>query len=102
MKSSMPKGRWLKQNSHRLRSLFRVFIFVFCSLPLSGHAQTLFTYGRHAVSKNEFLQAYNKNNTDTGVAKVSYADYLELYLRFKLKVQAALDTHMDTTAAQLA
>jgi peptidyl-prolyl cis-trans isomerase SurA len=77
-----------------------MLLFVVCSLPFTATAQTLFTYGRHAVSKNEFLQAYNKNNTDSAVARVSYADYLELYLRFKLKVQAALDAHMDSTAAQ--
>jgi parvulin-like peptidyl-prolyl isomerase len=71
-------------------------------LPLASPAQTLFTYGGHAVSKNEFLQAYNKNNTDSGVSKISYSDYLELYLRFKLKVQAALDAHMDTSATQIA
>lgn len=61
-------------------------------------AQTLFTYGKHAVSKDEFIKAYNKNNTDTSGAKISYADYLELYSRFKLKVQDALDARMDTIA----
>jgi parvulin-like peptidyl-prolyl isomerase len=76
-------------------------LFSLCTLPIAAAAQTLFTYGRHAVTKNEFLQAYTKNNTDSGAARISYADYLELYLRFKLKVQAALDAHMDTTAAQL-
>ena len=29
-------------------------------------AQTLFTYGNHAVSKDEFLQAYNKNPDTAG------------------------------------
>jgi peptidyl-prolyl cis-trans isomerase SurA len=71
-------------------------------LPSALFSQTLFTYGNHAVSKKEFLQAYNKNNTDSSLAKMSYADYLDLYLKFKLKVQAAIDAGMDTTATQRA
>ena len=71
-------------------------------LPAAATSQTLFTYGSHAVSKKEFLQAYNKNNTDSSLAKMSYADYLDLYLKFKLKVQAAMDAGMDTTATQRA
>lgn len=63
-------------------------------------AQTLFTYGRHAVGKQEFLDAYNKTNNDTSGQRMSYNEYLELYLRFKLKVQSALDEKMDTTSEQ--
>jgi parvulin-like peptidyl-prolyl isomerase len=102
MKSSLPKSRWLKRNSQRSEWVFRILLFALCTLPITLSAQTLFTYGKHAVSKNEFLQAYNKNNTDSSVSRVSYSDYLELYLRFKLKVQAALDARMDTTATQIA
>ena len=65
---------------------------------IQSNAQTLFTYGKHAISKDEFIKAYNKNNTDTNGVKISYADYLELYSRFKLKVQDALDARMDTIA----
>ena len=75
-------------------------------LLLSGicnaSAQTLFTYGKHAVSKDEFLRAYNKNYSDTAAARVTYEEYLDLYARFKLKVQAALDALMDTTAEKKA
>src|SRR5688500_12403910 len=61
-----------------------VLLIILCS-TFNTSAQTLFTYGKHAVSKDEFLKAYNKNNKDTSGAKISYADYLELYSRFKLK-----------------
>jgi peptidyl-prolyl cis-trans isomerase SurA len=64
-------------------------------------AQTLFTYGKNKVNKDEFLKAYNKNNIDTSGAKISYTDYLDLYTKFKLKVQAAQDAHIDTTAEQI-
>jgi peptidyl-prolyl cis-trans isomerase SurA len=68
----------------------------------AANAQVLFTYGGKAVTKNEFLKAYNKNNTDSKPTDKSYRDYLELYIRFKLKVQAALDKKLDTLPNQQA
>lgn len=68
----------------------------------TGHAQTIFTYGDKAVSKEEFLKAYNKNNTDAQTTGKAYRDYLELYARFKIKVQAALDLQLDTLPTQRA
>ena len=61
-------------------------------------AQTLFTYGNKQVSKAEFLRAYRKNNTDEKPTEKSYRDYFELYAKFKIKVQAALDMRLDTLA----
>lgn len=66
----------------------------------TAHAQTLFTYGAKSVSKEEFLKAYNKNNTETAPTDQSYRDYLDLYTRFKIKVQAALDAKLDTLPNQ--
>jgi peptidyl-prolyl cis-trans isomerase SurA len=54
-------------------------------------AQTLFTYGTHAVSKKEFLDAYNKNPDTTTNKEQSLKDYLDLYINFRLKLQAAYD-----------
>lgn len=68
----------------------------------TGLAQTIFTYGKKAVSKEEFLRAYNKNNTTEQSTDKSYRDYLDLYTRFKLKVQAAYDQRLDTLPVQLA
>ncbi len=62
-------------------------------------AQTLFSYGRHKVEKEEFLRAFSKNsNGDT--TEQAMRDYLNLYIGFKLKVQAAKDRKIDTLAAQ--
>jgi peptidyl-prolyl cis-trans isomerase SurA len=71
-------------------------------MTAAANAQVLFTYGGKAVTKNEFLKAYNKNNSDTRPTDKAYQNYLELYIRFKLKVQAALDKKMDTMANQQA
>ncbi len=62
------------------------------------HSQTLFTYGGKAVSKNEFLKAFDKNpSADTTSRKKLLKSYLDLYIKYKLKVQAALDEKLNET-----
>ncbi|MEO5591600.1 MAG: peptidylprolyl isomerase [Chitinophagaceae bacterium] len=77
-------------------TLAALFILIACNV----HAQTLFTYGKNNVSKEEFLRAYNKNNTSNNNTEKAYRDYLDLYTRFKLKVQAAYDAKLDTLSGQ--
>jgi peptidyl-prolyl cis-trans isomerase SurA len=62
----------------------------------AGYCQTLFTYGNNSVSKDEFLRAYNKNKTTATDKQQAVKEYLDLYTRFKLKVLAAKDMHLDT------
>lgn len=71
-------------------------------LGLAAYSQTLFTYGKHAVDKAEFLKAFRKNNTDPHPDAKAYEDYLQLYIRFRLKVQEALAQRMDTLPNQVA
>ena len=69
---------------------------VFCWLiSFSLSAQTLFYYGNDSVSVNEFLRAYNKNNTGTKTEK-AVKDYLNLYIASKLKVKEARQRGYDT------
>lgn len=70
---------------------------LFCGI--SAQAQTLFTYGEHPVSKDEFLSVYEKNNNGGPEKNTSVSEYLNLYAMFRMKVQSALDMKMDTTAA---
>lgn len=71
-------------------------LVLFCTGILPACAQTLFTYGGHAVSKDEFLKAYNKNKTPVSDKAASLREYLELYSRFKLKVKTAELQRLDT------
>lgn len=76
------------------------FFFALC-LVLSGlHAQTLFSVDGTGVTKDEFLKAYNKNNNGRKPTERSYRDYLELYIRYKLKVRAAYEAELDTLPSQ--
>jgi peptidyl-prolyl cis-trans isomerase SurA len=71
------------------------------AMVIAAHSQPLFTYGSKQVFKPEFKRAYLKNNDTTVSNKTSdIKNYLELYTRFKLKVQAAYDMKLDTLLAQ--
>ncbi|MBI1780046.1 MAG: peptidylprolyl isomerase [Sphingobacteriales bacterium] len=81
----------------------RSLTFLLCTaIALSGAAQTLFTFGANKVDKAEFLRAFNKNNQATDDKAKAIKEYLDLYIKFKLKVQAAKDMRMDTLANQKA
>ena len=73
-----------------------LFLSVFSAFVFTSHSQALFSYGRHAVNTSEFLKAYNKNKTATTNEAQALRDYLDLYIKFKLKVHAARDMHLDT------
>ncbi len=71
----------------------------FClALAVTSFAQTLFTYGGKPVSKTEFLNAFNRNpSTDTSNRKQALKSYLDLYIKYKLKVAAAYDEKLNLT-----
>ncbi len=52
-------------------------------------------------TRNEFIKAYQKNNANSKATEKAYRDYLNLYIRYRLKVQAALDMKLDTLAGQI-
>lgn len=75
-----------------------------CFLLLVGSTQAqtddrvLFSVNGDAVSVNEFLGVYNKNNySKKAPTTEDLKEYLELYIRFKLKVQEAYAQGLDTT-----
>ncbi|MBL7700891.1 MAG: peptidylprolyl isomerase [Ferruginibacter sp.] len=71
-----------------------LFVFAYCTG--AAFSQTLFTYGGSPVDKAEFIRAYNKNKTPVADKEKAMREYLDLYVKFKLKVKAAMDMHLDT------
>ncbi|MBO7114350.1 MAG: peptidylprolyl isomerase [Bacteroidaceae bacterium] len=53
------------------------------------------TVNGYDVKKSEFEYFFRKNNTETRVTRKTIRQYAELYLNFKLKVQAAMDEGLD-------
>ena len=75
---------------------------LFLAVMISSTAlrsQTLFTYGAKTVSKDEFIKAFNKNPDSSGSRNEKIKEYLDLYINFKLKIQAAADEKLSGNAS---
>ena len=73
-------------------------LFLFFCLPLAN-AQTVVTVAGDAVSADDFAHIFKKNNRDSVVTPEALDEYMDLFIDFKLKVQAAKDLGMDTAAS---
>ncbi|MBL7729831.1 MAG: peptidyl-prolyl cis-trans isomerase [Chitinophagaceae bacterium] len=85
-----------------MKKNFLVLAFSF-AFAATASAQTLFTYGSYAVDAKEFLRAYSKNNTQPVTDKAkSISEYLDLYIKSRLKIREAYDRRYDTLPQLLA
>jgi peptidyl-prolyl cis-trans isomerase SurA len=82
-----------------MKKVVLIFFLTICSKTFFG--QTLVRYGNHTISREEFLSAFQKNNTKVRPTEKAYRDYLTLYIRYRLKVQAAYDMGLDTVPGQV-
>lgn len=67
----------------------------------AAYAQTkddpvIMTVNGQPVLRSEFEYSYNKNNTEGVIDKKDVADYVNLFINYKLKVEAAKEARMDT------
>ena len=51
------------------------------------------------VTRSEFEYSYNKNNSEGVIDKKTVGEYVDLFVNYKLKVQAALDARLDTLSS---
>lgn len=64
---------------------------------LTASSQKLFTYGKYSATAQDFLRAYNKNNSQPAENKAkAMSDYLDLYINSRLKIQEAHVRRYDT------
>jgi peptidyl-prolyl cis-trans isomerase SurA len=70
-------------------------------LPLHALSQdeVLFTLDDQPVMRSEFERVYHKNSNIEGFENKPAAEYLELFINFKLKVHEAIKLGYDTVAA---
>lgn len=64
-------------------------------------SETILTVDNEKVSKNSFTYIYNKNNSRDSLAysEKSLNDYMELFIKYKLKVKEAETRKMDTLSS---
>ena len=77
--------------------------FIFYLLAQTASAQSsdpvVMRINGKDVTRSEFEYNYNKNNTDGVIDKKTVDEYAELFINYKLKVEAALDAHLDTLSS---
>ena len=56
----------------------------------------IMTIAGQPVHRSEFEYSYNKNNAEGVIDKKTVDEYVDLFINYKLKVQAALDAKLDT------
>ncbi len=75
-------------------------IFIFCFFALVTFAQNVATVNGKSISSKEFMWVYKKNHA--GITSATYqelANYLSLYINFKLKVIDAKAQNLDADTA---
>ncbi len=84
-----------------MRSIYLLFFLILAFTSIAQvNDPVLFSVAGQAVKVSEFDYIYNKNNgKEADYSKKSLTDYLKLYTKFKLKVQAAKDMQVDTIPA---
>ncbi len=82
------------------KTIQTLLLLVFCSmsgLVAQNDDPVLFTVAGHPVHVSEFNYIYTKTNgKEADFSKKSLEEYLDLYVRFKLKVQRAKELQLDT------
>ena len=83
------------------RILICILSVLFCMPFKAQNDPVVMTVNGYDVKKSEFEYFFRKNNSETKVTRKTVNQYAELYLNFKLKVQAAIDEGMDKTESFL-
>lgn len=93
------KPCWLR---HSLS--FMAFFLLSCAM-LPALAQdgdpVIMRINGNPVTRSEFEYSYNKNNSEGVIDRKTVAEYVPLFIAYKLKVEAAKDAGLDTTKSFL-
>ena len=75
-----------------------IYILLFSFLTISAQDSILFSVGNQNTTIEDFVKTYYKNRLDTDTMKLedSIDEYLDLYIKFKLKVIEAESLGLDT------
>ncbi|MCF0191865.1 MAG: peptidylprolyl isomerase [Prevotella sp.] len=76
-----------------------IFALLFSLSAIGSFAQndpTVMVINGQVVPRSEFEYSYRKNNSEGVIDKKSVKEYVDLFINYKLKVQAAYDAKLDT------
>lgn len=70
-----------------------------CTAFAQNDNAVLLKVGKESITKNEFIQAYQKNNLLSESTEKDLREYLDLFINYRMKVQEAQSLQMDTAQA---
>ena len=79
--------------------LLSIILLAGAMMGFAQEDKVLLTIDGKPVMLSEFLYIYEKNNQENSLDKKSMAEYLDLFINFKLKVTEAIAQGVDTTEA---
>lgn len=82
-----------------IQRLFAYLAGLFCAtvaVAQNNADAVLMTINGKPVMRSEFEYSYNKNNSDGVIDKKTVEEYVDLFVNYKLKVEAALEARYDT------
>jgi peptidyl-prolyl cis-trans isomerase SurA len=74
-------------------------LFILSSSISVVFAQTLFTYGNKKVEVKEFKTAFHKNTDQNTRQRIDRDQFLQTYITYKLKLEAAIDEKLNQTTS---
>lgn len=80
-------------------TLSLVAILAIGSLFAQNNNDILVKVGNENITTSEFINAYQKNNSLSEATEQDLRNYLDLYVKYRMKVQEAQSLKMDTSAA---
>ena len=80
-----------------MKKAFLLLAVAAMSMGIMAQSETLMTINGKAVSAEEFLYIYEKNNQAGAVDPKTMDEYLDMFINFKLKVAEAEAQGIDTT-----
>jgi len=84
------------------KSLLLTAAFIALFSFVKGQSNTdpvLMTVGNDKITLSEFKYIFEKNNNNQKITKDALDEYLDLFIKFKLKVKEAREMKMDTVAS---
>ncbi|MCM1078300.1 MAG: peptidylprolyl isomerase [Bacteroidales bacterium] len=82
---------------------FKTVVAMFVLASASAFAQTddpvIMNIAGQDIRRSEFEYSYKKNNSESVIDKKTVDEYVDLFVNYKLKVQAAVDERMDTLSS---
>ena len=82
----------------RIKTFFAALLLT-AAAAQAQNDPVIMTINGQPVTRSEFEYSYNKNNSEGVIDKKSVDEYVDLFVNYKLKVAAAIEAGIDTTAA---